>query len=456
MRRKRLILLWLMLATLCGGLIALGQPVTRYVSSAIGASGDGLAWGTAWKNTTNIVWSQITPGSTIYFDGGASGLNYGTFTNIAVDGTAGNYITIAASTESGRDGIVTFATPNVVTGDYIKFDGNGYKNIGGNTNRCGIVFTCNNRTTLPVDYNGGHAINTAGLTPWFNYCYFNGTYGAGAGHTLGHYGTSGMILTRCWFYQSSWEDQLSWEMTSAGGVFAITNCVFQDNNLPNRTDDDHRDIVNPWTGESGYELYVVGCLHFNTPGHASDQPQGDGFLLQDSYWGSNAPLPHVYFANNASYDCGFLLRFGTANSGSPDVKYFNNTVRVNSQEGDGFSTEEGAYVSQPNTAGTSSFITRTQANLIVETDSGMNFIAETSPLGADGIPFTDDDGLMIQTGSAAINAGSSGAGRPTTDIRGYERVGSPDLGAYEFGASAPEEGPPPVVTALRTVNLYIK
>lgn len=53
-------------------------------------------------------------------------------------------------------------------------------------------------------------------------------------------------------------------------------------------------------------------------------------------------------------------------------------------------------------------------------------------------------------------AGSSGAGRPTTDIRGYARDATPDEGAYEFGASAPEGGPSPVVTALRTVNLYIK
>lgn len=42
----------------------------------------------------------------------------------------------------------------------------------------------------------------------------------------------------------------------------------------------------------------------------------------------------------------------------------------------------------------------------------------------------------LQTGSAAINAGKA-AGCPTTDQRGYSRSGACDIGAFEFGGTAP-------------------
>jgi len=407
------------------------NAATWYVSTAASGANNGTTWENAWENTTDINWASISAGDTIYLDGGASGLSYAAFNTITADGSAGNYITIAASTESGRNGIVTIATPFVVSGDYIKFQGNGYKLVSGTTYRCGIVFTCTGRTLSPVSYAGGQSINTTGLSPWFNYCYFNGSYEGADGSSLGHYGTSGMILTRCWFYQSLWQDQMTWEMTSPGGVFAITNCVFQDNNRPDRDDTSHRDIVNPFTGDAGYDLYVVNSMHFNTPGHASDQPQGDGFLLQDSYYAEASQLGMVYFANNISYDCGYFLRFGTANSGADAIRYYNNTIIANAQEADGYSRDERAYIAESQgTSGTFNDIA--QDNLITST-TGKNFISNTSPLGADGIPFTDDDGFLIQAGSTAIDAGADV--NVDTDIRGYTRTGTPDDGAYEFGAT---------------------
>ena len=148
---------------------------TWYVSSAVSSSGNGQSWASAWKNSTDILWGSISAGDTIYFDGGSSGLSYSAFSTIAASGTSGNYITIARSTESGRDGIVTIATPFGITGSYVKFDGGSYKLVSGTTYRCGIVFTCSGNTSSPVNAIGGGALNISGARPWFRYCYFNGT-----------------------------------------------------------------------------------------------------------------------------------------------------------------------------------------------------------------------------------------------------------------------------------------
>ncbi|NBQ03197.1 MAG: cadherin repeat domain-containing protein, partial [Opitutae bacterium] len=59
--------------------------------------------------------------------------------------------------------------------------------------------------------------------------------------------------------------------------------------------------------------------------------------------------------------------------------------------------------------------------------------------GTDNIYGTEDDDLRLQASSPAINQGSASVSDyPSTDINGFSRNGSPDIGAYEFyPASAP-------------------
>jgi hypothetical protein len=58
------------------------------------------------------------------------------------------------------------------------------------------------------------------------------------------------------------------------------------------------------------------------------------------------------------------------------------------------------------------------------------FVNPSSPLGADGIPFTSDDGFNLRSGSPAINSGINVG--VSTDILGNSRIGAPDAGAYEY------------------------
>ncbi len=410
------------------GLAPTSHAALWYVSQTVATSGDGKSWSTAWKNSSNITWGSILPGDTIFFDGGPSGLSYGAFSTITASGTATNYITIARSLESGRDGIVTFATPTSITGSYIKFDGGGYKQVSGNTYRTGIVFTCN---SAAGSFTGGQAVNITGQMPIMRYVYFNGTYGAGSGNSFGVRNSTGFQLDHCWFYQSSYEDQMSWSPSATGGKVTIDSCVFQDNNKPSpEATTPHRDVINTWTGSGGYDLIVKNSIFFNTPGHSTKQPQGDEFLLQDSYSGSAAKLGNVHFFGNVCYGTARLLAFGSSNSGATSIKMSHNTVN-GCQNGDSLSytatSPAGSYTGANN----------------IGNGTNPGFINPSSPLGADGIPFTADDGFnLTATATNAINKGTVLAEVPT-DIRGNARVGAPDLGAYEFNGSAPTIPQPP-------------
>ncbi len=70
-----------------------------------------------------------------------------------------------------------------------------------------------------------------------------------------------------------------------------------------------------------------------------------------------------------------------------------------------------------------------QGNVTAGSDPFVNLV---NPLGADGRAQSNDDGLRISgSPGTIINQGISGADVPATDIRGQNRSGNPEPGAYE-------------------------
>jgi hypothetical protein len=72
----------------------------------------------------------------------------------------------------------------------------------------------------------------------------------------------------------------------------------------------------------------------------------------------------------------------------------------------------------------------------IGTDEDPEFVNEASPLGADGLPATGDDGLRLVSSAPPVDAGNSsaaGLSGITTDYRGAERIQGArvDMGAYE-------------------------
>ncbi len=73
------------------------------------------------------------------------------------------------------------------------------------------------------------------------------------------------------------------------------------------------------------------------------------------------------------------------------------------------------------------------------------FLGSGAAIGADGKPFTSDDSYQLRSTSPGVNAGVTVSGR-TTDILGNAIVGTPDIGAYEYGGTVQ----PPTVTITKS------
>ncbi len=98
-----------------------------YVDNSVASSGDGQSWTTAWKNISNINWSSVSAGDTVYISGGASSQTYNENLGTPKSGTSGNPVTISVGQDAGHNGTVIFNP----TGTWLS--GNmSYVNITGN------------------------------------------------------------------------------------------------------------------------------------------------------------------------------------------------------------------------------------------------------------------------------------------------------------------------------------
>ncbi len=96
-----------------------------YVDNAVGTSGNGQSWASAFKNFSNISWSSIKPGDTLYISGGATSKTYTSTLTISASGTASSKITVRTGQDSGHNGTVILdgGGINVAYANYVTIDG---------------------------------------------------------------------------------------------------------------------------------------------------------------------------------------------------------------------------------------------------------------------------------------------------------------------------------------------
>ncbi|MGZ6447155.1 MAG: choice-of-anchor Q domain-containing protein [Pseudobdellovibrionaceae bacterium] len=95
-----------------------------YVDNAVVSSGNGQSWASAFKDFSNIAWSSINPGDTLYISGGVTSQTYTSPLNVGTSGTASNRITIRAGQEAGHNGMVTFDAGAYISAvNYVTIDG---------------------------------------------------------------------------------------------------------------------------------------------------------------------------------------------------------------------------------------------------------------------------------------------------------------------------------------------
>jgi len=214
-----------------------------------------------------------------------------------------------------------------------------------------------------------------------------------------------------------------------------------------------------------------------------------GAIFNDAEFGgtSSPQIINATFIDNSADDGGAIYNGGFDGTSSPQITnstFFGNTATTRNggaiysridADGTGSPTIENTILhgNTANRQGDEIFnlgATPTIANSLIEgsggsgsgwntdlgTDEGDNLDADPlyvnsgDPNGTDGTFATDDDGLHVQVGSPAIDAGDDNAvpGGVTTDITGAARIqdGTVDLGAYEGGVDLPPEAPTGLAT----------
>ena len=399
------------------------QAANWYVSKN-GSNANGESWSTAWNELSQINWSAINSGDTVYLDGGTDGMSYGAI-NTGSGGTAENRITIARSTENGHDGKVTF-TGAIINHPYITIDG--------------IA-----KDKLEVFGAGGYTFRVQGNSTGFElkniYLWGNssGSFGVFIYVTAGSLTLRNVEISG----QSAREDQIKF--------YSNSDLLIEDSEFHgwHSIDGSHSDFLEGCNSGAS-----PSCAQGNITIRRSvfyDAPH-DCFMMGDS------ALGNVELSYNIFHGVADAFKFVSAVS----LKNHNN-IFINCRELIGSATSpdcrNNIYIGQSSWGSPTNTCSDPQHSLW---DVGaLGFVAgngniqadplfqnRNSLLGPDGKPATPDDGFVLLSGSPAINGGVDVG--LVQDIIKNSLVGAPDIGAYEYnGDTASDTVSPAQPTGLQ-------
>lgn len=406
--------------------------------SATGATGND--WTAAYTNLTQAE-AALSRGDTLWV---ADGTYAGDITwNVAESSTTA--ITIKKATvashgsETGWDD--SYGDGQATCDSYWAFT-TGYWIIDGGTEwptTKGFKLVGDSTTPVPVRYGMiGFADGDNSLTG----VWLLGTYtGAESTATIAAYGGGNLVVSNCWFNGSPWEDHVY--CLQNGGSQQFYHCRLDHTGHP--VDGVHRDLENVDSFQGtvgGFDVVMRDCIV------AGDY--GDAFLFQN-----DVEMGNIRIENSVFSGVHRALGFGSGSVGGTGYLYFlNNTLNdsrdyLNSVAGptiaicsnnvyQGYDPDVGGDpcgFSAPQycawTPSTGQFIAGT-GNL---EDIDPLFVNSPTVDGADGIPFTSDDGFNITSTSPLRDAGI--LTDYSKDILGNSVQGpTRDIGAYEYVTSS--------------------
>jgi hypothetical protein len=393
-------------------------PGNAWYVSRSGDNSDGKSWATAWNELDQIDWTAPEAGDRIEVEGGT----YTTRLDPTAGGDQSGHITLERSTDRGHDGKVTFdfsstEVPEYWAGQiaihqpYLTIDGKDWSQfemIGGAS--CLLVvdngtdddfFELRNvRLEGPADVdNGGAAL-----------CIFSGS----------------VALDHAWFGQQVGAEDHIKLVTESHSSLTVEHCVFSPWVAINGS---HSDLIEQcWPGCDAGDLVFKRNLVWDSG------PGGENLVFTlDPHWAS------VDVSYNVFLDTSGVFQFT-----SQGAQRISNNVFYNvggTFGGDArWEAVNNIFMAPPSNTnivwgtipryslwgpGTYGYFDGGGTNL----QADPLFVDPQSILGADGVPFTDDDGFALQAGSPAIDAGMATV--DATDIRGTAIAGTNDIGAYE-------------------------
>lgn len=388
---------------LCSLLASSSAPANTYHVRQ-GAKGSG----TSWNDALGDLPSSMSPSDTYYVAAGT--YRGGSLAGQIKRATAADHGN-NTGWQSAYDGQVELQAPLTLAKDDTTLDGatwHGFKVVAdavtGSCSACGTLVISGDRVTI-------------------RNLLVTGNYSGGFGHSVGLAG-SDTTIEACHFYKTYQEDTFGGE---PGGTLTIRRVVVEMPSPPG--DGVHRDVFNPYTAHSSYNILVEDSVFSDIWLMA--------FLFQDP-----TQIGDITFRRNVIVNgSGFFVMFGSSNKGAQSVTFEHNTFYNYADFMDSVGTVKPTYRDNiyarssswhDSWGGTDVHVGGSTSHCLFLTDPS-DFLDVTDPLGPDGVPGTVDDGFRLLAKSAAIGGATDGT----------------DIGAYQYsGAAQPQVAPPAAPTGL--------
>ena len=434
-----------------------------YVNAAATGANNGTTWATAFKtlqealqlNCPSVTQIWVAKGTYFPDEGGAAANNdrAASFTmknNLAIyGGFSGTETSLSQrdlianktilSGEIQQDNDVSNNSLNVILNAYLQAARlyntailDGFTVTGGNANGTKYVTIPSGSVNIGT-YGGG--ISNVYASPTIANCIFTGNSALFGGGFASWYSYDNLSMVNCSFLNNS-------AVQSGGGLY-----LFQTNASPFGVLFLRKITVSNNSSGSGGGVFIadasVGLENSVVSNNSASSGSGGIF----SYGSSVSLFNSTVYGNTTSsslYPGG--LFFGT--DLPTRLKIVNSIFWGNRKAGNVISSiSEGGSESELRSFATYSDIERSSGVYVGTGNINLDplFISAADPDGADNVFATADDGLALQNNSPARNTGTA-TGAPLTDIVGNNRVGNPDMGAYENIA------PPGPTASVLSVN----
>ncbi|MDC0547420.1 right-handed parallel beta-helix repeat-containing protein [Opitutales bacterium] len=305
---------------------------------------------------------------------------------------------------------------------------------------------------------GGENLDTGTTLAGFRITKGNANGASGTGHDYG----GGMWLKECSLKLSNLVFTHNSASGDGGGIYSdsssaltLSNCVFTNNSASYGG--------GIYSSYSSSALTLSNCVFTNN----SARHDGGGIYSSSYYSSSSLTLSNCVFTNNsASYGGGIYSSYSNLSVTLTNCLLWKNYS--NGIVGHGLISTEpelwhshilefGVKATYPGDPNAREFLYQPNINILQGWEGDVRafnsdplFVNIDNPIGPDGIWFTDDDGLRVQTDSPAIDAGYNDSLPPdtndldkdgnTTEPIPYDALGKTrriganvDIGAYEFG-----------------------
>ena len=423
-----------------------------YVDKQSSGGNTGLSWSNAWTSFSNINWSLIQPGDTVFISGGTDSLVYNEELNPNKSGAPSNYIVIRPGLEPGHNGKVIIDRQGSGS-DCIMADGNQYIKYE--------YLSLRNATSSNIQLRTSNCI--------ISHCDFYISSGATCGIDVR--GTNNIIE----YNNSNTGNQLNdgqtdfVQCTSGGGH------IFRYNYIRNRNTNinEHSDCIQFWSMSTGCDIYGNYMWQDNTKTTNAQGIYIESGLGNWRIYNNIAYFPYAKHAISISSTAPAPTKveiYGNTiyqGSGSIEQNMWTNInigtliIKNNIFVSEGTimpvkisSAQTSANLIMDNnlyyTPASSSVIYYAGANRTLAYMQGLGFETNGQDVNPNfvGSP-TTSEGFYLNANSPAIDAGTAISSPYNIDVLGVSRPQGNgwDIGAFEYTGAIVDITPPKLVSA---------